>query len=258
MKRIPALLAALAWFASFDALAVSQYEYESDHTLLVNIVSDPPGAQVYSVPATTNGESVLLGRTPYTALVEFNWKRGWISKRWSMLSVRSPADICRVEYTSGDKLYDLYMIYKIEAPGRETLHRDDLVASFIKPKDFEWDDLSFLPSRKTVEVTLPVAAVADAQESQPASAGPATVMMATSSDEGTAMGTVHVVANVDEASVLVDGKPAGRAPVKLVLGAGDHVVEVHKPGYLSYSNSLAVKAHSQVALKVTLARGEAQ
>jgi hypothetical protein len=134
------------------------------------------------------------------------------------------------------------------------VHRDDLIASFRKPKELDWEDMSFLPSRKTVEVSLPL--LASAEDEQKATSGPSTVMMATSSDEATELGTVHVVANVDEATVLVDGKPAGRAPVKLVLGAGAHSVEVHKPGYLSYSNSLSVKAHSQVALKVTLARSE--
>jgi hypothetical protein len=258
MKTTIAFIALVAVFAAGNTFGVSQFEHESDHTMLVNIVSDPPGATVYAVPLTTNDEPVALGRTPYTALVEFDWGKGWFTKKWNRLAVYSPAEICRAEYTSEDKLYDVYMMYMVEAPGYETLHRDDLIASFTKPKELDWERITFLPGKKTIDVALQPSAVSgEATRAEPAQAGAATVMMATASDESAAMGTVHVVANTEDAAVMVDGRSAGRTPVKLVLGAGEHSLEVHKAGYLSYSNNISVKARSQVAFKVTLVPGQA-
>lgn len=66
-------------------------------------------------------------------------------------------------------------------------------------------------------------------------------------------GVLAVRANVDEAEVLIDGKPAGNAPLAdVTLAPGNHDIEVRRSGYESYITRIAVRAGKDYPVDATL------
>ena len=185
--------------------------------------------------------------------MDLTWKRGWFSKKWPQLTVWTPGEICRADYTKKGKQYDLYLHFTMKSPGYESEEFGELIASFSPPDDLDYDNIKFIPTRKVLALSL--APEGGAVVSIPEPVATNTVMIAGAQGapgEDDNFGTVHVAANVEGASVDVDGKPAGFTPLKLIMRGGDHAISITKAGYAPYEKKMDVKAHREVVLKVTL------
>lgn len=254
------LLAAVTLVASAMAVLAQtgeKFQHNADFTMLVEVMSEPSGAEIYTVPATTNDEPVLIGKTPYTALVDLTWGKGLLFKRWGRLSVWTPGDIARAGYTSKEELYDLYLHFTLAKEGYVSEEFGELIASFEPPRDLDYDNIDFIPSKKVLNLKLaPVSSGEPVADPAPApTAGSKTVMIAGAAGQAEDLGTVHVIASVAGAEVLVDGSFAGNTPVKLVMPAGQHALAVNMPGYVSYAKAMEIKPRREVVLKVNLVEG---
>lgn len=249
------LLVALALAVSSTfarAQNAEKFQHNSDFSMLVEVQSDPPGADLYTVPDSTNEAPVKLGTTPYTALVDLNWKKGWLFKRWGRLSVWTAGDIARADYTRKGEHYDLYLHFSLSKEGYETEEFGELFVSFEPPRDLDYSDIDFIPARKLVNVSLKPASSGEAEPAPAPVVESKTVMIAGQEGEADELGTVHVVANVTGADVLVDGNFAGVTPIKLVVRTGRHTIAVNMPGYAGFSKTMEIKPRREVVLKVKL------
>jgi hypothetical protein len=261
MKTWFAVVAVLAMALSGSAQTGQKFQHNADFTMLVEMQSDPPGAEIWSVPST-NEEAVKVGTTPYVALVDLTWKSGWLFKRWHRLSVWTPGNLARADYTPKGEIYDVYLHFTLSKPGYETEEFGELIASFEPPQHLDYDNIDFIPAKKTVHMKL---AREGEKKVEPAESGaePApvvaskTVMIAGSESRADELGTVHVAANVNGADVLVDGNFAGVTPVKLIVPAGRHDIAVNMPGYQGVTRTMDIRPRRQVVLKVSLSPGAA-
>lgn len=221
-----------------------------DHTLLVTIEADRVGAQLWT--AHTNGDNAALADLPFVVPVQFRWNTGWFRKRWDRLTVSTVGDLCETRYDKKSKQWRVTFRADVRAPGAEPQRIERELATFTKPDDLDWDRINFLPARLTIPVALE-SAPASGTPRPAAARGPATVMLA-GDQPGAAgrFGTVVLDANVPEADVIVDGAPAGRTPVRLILREGKHEVTVQKAGHRALQQELTVSPESEVRLKVTL------
>ena len=169
----------------------------------------------------------------------------------------TPGDIARAGYTSKEELYDLYLHFTLVKEGYESEEFGELIASFEPPRDLDYDNIDFIPSKKTLNLTLkPVSSGEPASAPAPlTAAGSKTVMIAGAEGQAEDLGTVHVIASVVGAEVLVDGSFAGNTPIKLVVPAGRREIAVNMPGYVSYTKTMEIKPRREVVLKVNLVEG---
>ena len=221
-----------------------------DHTLLVSIEADRPGAQLWTV--RTNGDAAAVADLPFVVPVQFRWHTGWFRKRWDRLQVSTVGDLCQTTYDKKTKRWTVAFLAEVRAPGAEPQRIERELATFTKPDDLDWDRIHFLPDRLALPVSL-ATTPAGAAAKPTAARAPATVMLA-GDKPGAAgrFGTVILDASVAEAEVIVDGAPAGRTPVRLILREGKHEVTVQKAGHRALQQELTVSPESEVRLKVTL------
>ena len=67
-------------------------------------------------------------------------------------------------------------------------------------------------------------------------------------------GTVEVLANVPGSQVLVDGRPAGQAPLAaLRLEGGEHIVEVRSEGHQAWTGTVRITGGESTTLRARLA-----
>lgn len=221
-----------------------------DHVLLTTLECASPGAQVWAL--STNGQAMLLGPTPYTAVVEFRWGSGWMLKKWEKLSVQTLGDLCSASYLPTTMQWTVTLDCEVRAPGHRPARVREVLASFTRPRELDWDFIAGIPERSALNIKL---------DPLPGGAGrlagaraPATVMLA-ADQHGRAgnFGIVLLEANVDDAEVTVDGAPAGRTPVRLVLREGKHDLTLQKPGYRVRQMQIIVKPDSEERMKLGLA-----
>ena len=71
-------------------------------------------------------------------------------------------------------------------------------------------------------------------------------------------GTLSIRVQPADAEILVDGErwdsPAGQARLAVQLAPGRHHVEVHKPGFLTYSEDVLIRPGATLTLNVSLLR----
>lgn len=228
------------------------YPKESDHTFLLDIQSVPPGARITTVPAGSNQEVTVVGETPYVAVVESTWGTRVLIKQWKKLHVWSPGNMVRAEYDTEDRSYSLYARFVVESAGYLAQTVDTFVTTFPYPGPEWMDDLNVLPVRESLTVQL------DRKTGQVAEAGapaPAvrTVMVAAGGAEGEEdFGTLEIYADVSQAMVSADGQEALALPVRLLLRAGEHTIQVSAPGLTAFQRTLTVDAGQTRALRVRL------
>ncbi|MFH0907478.1 MAG: PEGA domain-containing protein [bacterium] len=251
-KLLSVALALVAAVPSAMAQTGEKFAHNADFTMLVEVQSDPPGADIYTVPATTNNEPVKIGATPYMALVDLTWKRGWFLKHWSRLSVWTPGDLARADYTSKQELYEIYLHFTLSKEGYESEEFGELIASFDPPRDLDYDRINFIPGKKVLNLSLKPVSSGEPEPAPVPVAASKTVMIAGAEGEADELGTVHVVANVTGAEVLVDGNFAGVTPIKLLVRAGRHGIVVSMPGYTGFAKTMDIKPRREVVLKVSL------
>lgn len=68
------------------------------------------------------------------------------------------------------------------------------------------------------------------------------------------LGSVRVFANVDGATVLLDGDEVGATPFRSAVQAGRHVIEVRSEGYRDGSQEVLVEAEDEITVSLTLDR----
>ncbi len=219
-----------------------------DHVLLARIECNVPGAEIWTV--ATNAAPTQVNQTPYVANVAFRWQGGFFGKKWKLLQVRTPGDLCQATYDKKTKVWTVDLACEVRAPGYQPARIERTLATFGLPKDLDWDDIDVIPDRVSVPVELTPISAAPAA---PAARGPATVMLAgEQAGPNAQFGAVRLSASVPDAEVIVDGSPAGRTPVRLILRGGEHELTVQKPGYRAHQRKLSVSPDSEVSLQVTL------
>lgn len=232
------------------ALAQRLVADRPDHVILVTVESRTADAVLW--PASTNEDAEAVAELPFVVPVQFSWGTGWVNKKWDKLTVRAPGGLATAKYDKRGKRWTVTLSAIVRAPGHQPLQIERQLASFTKPDDLDWDRIHFLPSRVTIPATL---------QPQPAEGGgkaatqrgPATVMLA-GDQPGAAgrFGTVVLEASAPEAEVIVDGAPAGRTPVRLILREGKHDLTVQKAGFRASQQQIAVSPDSEVRLSVAL------
>lgn len=77
--------------------------------------------------------------------------------------------------------------------------------------------------------------------------------LASVSAELRSSGGVRFIANVDDAEVLVDGRPVGRTPLTLdTIDAGDHVVTIRRTGFAEYNERVRVEGGQLTVVNAVL------
>lgn len=243
---------------------------EPDHTVWVKIVSSPPGAEVYAVPKSPAAPRVRIGTAPCMVAVDLRWGRQWLKKRWSLVDVKSPGNVCRAEMQKGAD-FSLAFRVAVEKEGYET-KTVEASAAVLKYPGPDWSGMDRWPTAGELVVELAPLQAAPAPKAEPATAGnpaqagepanppaasrpvqPAVtrkVVLAGGAMAGS--GTLTVQASVDGADVFVNEKFLGGAPVQAVLPEGFHDIEVQKVGYRSVRKRLHVSADAEVSYRAVL------
>ncbi len=220
-----------------------------DHSILLSIESKPAGAEIYSIPATTNAEPVRIGATPAVTPVALRWGTGWMRKKWNKLAVSTVGDFCASAYDEKAKEYTLSVKFLLRLSGYEDKVIEEPIASFAYYEDLDFDHIKGIPNRQTIVAEMkPLPAGTSAA---PARKSSTSVVLAGQGGQGK-IGTLLLDANVPQAEVIVDGKPSGSTPVKLILSEGDHDIVVQKSGYRLYQTGVTIAPDSEVSLKARL------
>lgn len=219
-----------------------------DHSILLSIESSPGGAEIYSIPASTNEEPVRIGSTPLITPIALRWDTGWVRKKWDKLNVKSIGDLCRFDYDKKQKRYDLHLEFDVRWPDGETVRVEEPVATFAYYEDLDYDHLKGIPSRKSVVVERPAPSAPSASPARKA----ATRVVLAGEGQTDRVGVLKIESGVEAAEVIVDGKPAGFTPLKLVVREGEHDVVVQKRGYRMYQTQVSINADAEIVLKARL------
>ena len=240
------------FFALLAAVSVARAEQlvsdRPDHSILLSIESKPSGARIYSIPSSTNDEPVLIGATPHVTPVALRWGTGWMRKKWNKLELKSLGDIAGLQYDKKTTRYDISVKFLVRLDGYQDETVEQLIASFEDYEDRDFDHLDGVPGRQSIVVELKPTAAASEPSRKSA---PSTVMLAEGGEQGK-FGTLKLDANVAGAEVIVDGRPAGLTPLKLIVRDGEHDVVVQKKGYRMYQTGVTITADSEVALRIKL------
>jgi hypothetical protein len=213
------LLVVLSALAAIAVRAAGPWG-DADHILFIKLDATPVVADVYTLPEG-NGEPVLIGHTPMTIPVELTWGTSFRRKSWSKLTVSSLGNVVTSTYSPTNKTHEINIALAVKKAGYSTQLITNTVAVLRRPKDLEWDDvMDYLPKEATLHADL---TKVDA-DGQPAVADIRTVVVA-SGGSLDALGDL-LIRGPAAADVRVDGKPVGRLPVRLMIPAGDHLVEI--------------------------------
>ena len=221
---------------------------DSDHTLWVKLETTPSVADIYAPPAGNEPPAVRIGTTPCIIAIDLSWRHKWFKKRWELISVRSPADICRAVLRP-DRSYELRLSFVAVKPGYKT-GRADLRVAVLNDPGPKWEGQSQWPASVPLKVKLIRAGQKYSQDDARGS-GPRTVLFAGGGVKGET-GTLSVSANVDDARVYVDDQFAGSAPIEVVLPEGQHTVRVQKAGFQPVQKEIQVTSDATVDLNAML------
>ena len=214
------LLIALLMVATAIATRAAGLWGDADHILFIKLDATPVVADVYTVPSG-HGEPVLIGHTPMTIPVELTWGTSFRRKSWSKLTVTSLGNVVTSSYSPTNKTHEIDIALAVKKTGYSAQLITNTVAVLSRPKDMEWDDvMDYLPKEATFHADL----VKVDADGQPSMADIRTVIVASggSLDE---LGDL-LIRGPAAAVVRVDGKPVGRLPVRLMVPAGDHLVDI--------------------------------
>lgn len=247
-----ALMLVLALSVSTGARAQSAVSDRPDHTIFTSIESEPPGIEILAPPADEGDLPVRLGVTPHVAVVELRWESAVLGKLWRKMTAWSPGGVCVSTYTEATKSYDLTLRFLARRGGVTNLVEIPLV-SFEYQKDVDYDKLDFIPSRRIARFTWDDPEPAASKSgTEPAARKVKTVMMAKAGQGETQFGAVTVVCTVPDAVVSAGDIEAGKAPVRMILGEGEHVITVRKEGYRTWTASIPVTPSGEDKLTAAL------
>ncbi len=192
---------------------------------------------------------MAIGVTPVTIPVDLEWGLRWMKRQWEELSVQSLGGILQPRL-SEENNQDIELKIAIEKEGFEKHIVRDKVLSIAYPGQ-KWTGTNAWPRHKTVSYDLkPRQAESGALEKSQMR----TVILAGS--EISAVGALVVWVNADDADVFMDRKHVGKAPVKLVLTAGQHELQVQAQGMIPFRRSVEVPADRETSVKAVLSPQE--
>ncbi|MGD9875087.1 MAG: PEGA domain-containing protein [Kiritimatiellia bacterium] len=244
------MVLALASFlnAFFCAAQEAPVRDDFDHILYLTIESEPSGAKVYALPEEGKKVGEAIGVTPCQTMVGLKWIRTAGVRRWKQLSIWAPGDVCYALMDT-EKTWDIFVSCSAVLPDCKPKIVNEKILSLPAP-GLNWDEMENWPKHLTLKLNLTQSIKERAAERKArASAIVESVLMASgrSADPAT-LGTVNVTASAGGASVQVDSKPAGRAPVSVKLPAGPHVISVFKDGWTPFTAKVDVTASSVIPI----------
>jgi hypothetical protein len=251
MRLIICLLATLAW-APCEVLAGSEWweagDDAPDYRYELRIESIPSGAEVCATPTTSYDEPVIIGRTPMVLPIELRWERLYSKRIWKALHVISPGDVCESDYAREDGSHTLFLDFTLRSPGYADTNIVFHLGTLVK-SDIVWTNVQVPPYPKTLRATLRPAGGA-----QRHGAGNLRTVMIASGSGGLRVesGTVSIFANTPFATLVVNGQAVGAPPVRLVLDAGAHRIELSQPGYITQAKDVDVAPGADLALRFHL------
>lgn len=221
---------------------------DSEHTIWVKLDTIPSNAELYAPSSGKEPPSIRIGTTPCVIAIDLSWDVKWFKKRWELISVRSPGNICR-HVLQPDRSYDLFLNLVAAKPGYKT-GKANLRVVTLKDPGPDWANKYQWPAERALNITL----IPADKKDQPADAKGSTartVLFAGGGMKGET-GTLNVSANVDNARVYVDDQFAGTAPIQVVLPEGRHAVRIQKAGFQSVQKEIEVASDAVVPLKAVL------
>lgn len=222
---------------------------DSEHTIWVKLDTLPSNAELYAPPSGNEPPTLRIGTTPCVIALDLSWKVKWFKKRWELISVRSPANICRYVFQP-DRSYDIFLNFVVMKPGYKT-GKADLRVGTLKDPGPDWAGKYRWPAERTLDIRLIPATDKKDQPDDAKGSTARTVLFAGGGVKGET-GTLSVSANVDDARVYVDGQFAGTAPIQVVLPEGRHAIRIQKAGFQSMQKEIEVASNAVVPLKAML------
>lgn len=244
MKISP--IAALLVFASLSALRADAPWSQAEHLLYVRVETEPAGATLSSIPAKEGAEPTVIGQTPLVIPVEMNWDRKYLRKKWELLHVATRGSIATNEYDRETKEQTVFLNFALEKDGFTRQVCQEVAGVFTYNERAEdWDHaINELPERRTIKVALvaePAAVNGTAASAAQKSSKVPTVIMAGGKLEVQSLGYV-MVEGPEGAPVYCDGVRAGKAPLRIMLPAGDHAVQTLRDGKATEAQPVRISA----------------
>ena len=245
MNPKTALLAACLATSTVQAAIITP---DSDHTIWVKLDTTPSIAEIYAPPSGNGPPTVRIGTTPCIIAIDLSWKVKWFKKRWELISVRSPANLCHYVFKP-DRSYELLLNFVVVKPGYRTGKADLRIATLSDPGP-NWERKDPWPTESSLNVRL-IRAERGAFPDNPRGSTARTVLFAGGGAKGET-GTLNVSANMEDAKVYVDDQLAGTAPIQVVLPEGQHTVRIQKPGFQPVVKQVQVTSDATVSMKAML------
>ena len=221
---------------------------ESEHTIWVKLDTIPSNAEIYAPSSSNEPPAIRIGTTPCVIALDLSWRSSWFKKRWELISVRSPASICRYVFQA-DRSYELFLDFVATRPGYKS-GRADLRIVTLKDPGRDWAGKYQWPTESSLTVRLAPADKNNLPDDAKGSTA-RTVLFAGGGVKGES-GTLNVSANVEDARVYVDDQFAGTAPIQVVLPEGQHAVRIQKAGFQPVLKQIQVTSDATVSLKAML------
>jgi hypothetical protein len=221
---------------------------ESEHTIWVKLDTIPSNAEIYAPPSSNEPPSIRIGTTPCVIALDLSWRMKWFRKRWELISVRSPANICRYDFQP-DRSYELSLNFVAIRPGYRS-GKADLRVVTLRDPGRDWAGKYQWPTESSLTVRLVPADRNNLPDDSKESTA-RTVLFAGGDAKGET-GTLSVSANVEGARVYVDDQFAGTAPIQVVLPEGQHSVRIQKGGFQPVLKQIQVTSDATVSLKAML------
>jgi hypothetical protein len=221
---------------------------ESEHTIWVKLDTTPSNAELYAPPSSNEPPTIRIGTTPCVIALDLSWKVKWFKKRWELISVRSPGNICRYVFQP-DRSYELFLNFVATKAGYKS-GKADLRVGTLNDPGRDWAGKYQWPGERTLNVRLVPADKNNLPDDAKGSTA-RTVLFAGGGVKGET-GTLNVSANVEDARVYVDDQFAGTAPIQVVLPEGQHTVRIQKVGFQPMLKQIQVASDAMVTLKAVL------
>jgi hypothetical protein len=226
---------------------------DSEHTLWITIDSTPPGADLFSASAEDGHQRMRIGTTPCIIAADFNWNSQWFKKRWELISVWSPGDICRAELRP-DNNYDVSLVLIAVKPGFRKEAVNMKLATLDNPGP-DWSHKENWPTERAVMLNLAPTETKNRIEAGQIIRPTTTTLMVSGKEakEGQLKtGILNIAANVPSAQVYVDDQPAGLTPLQVVLSDGPHVLQLQKQGYQAVRKEINITADTTVSFQAVM------
>jgi hypothetical protein len=157
-----------------------------------------------------------------------------------------------------DKSYDIHLFCAAIKKGYYPEKIDRVIANLPSP-GFGWDGADDWPTEVQLNVPLrskePIAAVKPppTETFKPADAIP-TVMTATGDNDEDETGTLVVRSSIGHGRLYVDDRYVGEVPIRIMLPAGNHDIEIRERGYQAARRQIQVTPNREQNTLLDLTR----